>query len=110
MDSGLFHALPVELRGAYLESIYRASAPGAMLFILAFAKGAFPAPPPGGPNAFTEDELRDAVTGYWVIDDIRPAFLHAHVPAAIPLPDMVVRDDEGRVKGPAWLLTAHKPR
>jgi SAM-dependent methyltransferase len=108
MDSGLLHALPVELRDAYLTSIHRAAAPGAMLFILAFAQGAFPAPPPGGPKAFTEDELRDAVAQRWIVDDIRPAFLHAHVPDGLPLPDEVARDDKGRVKGPAWLLTGHK--
>src|ERR1700752_4067598 len=40
LDSGLFHALPPERRQDYLRSIYRAAAPGAALFILAFAAGA----------------------------------------------------------------------
>ena len=108
MDSGLLHALPVTLRRKYLESVHRAAAPGAALFILAFAEGALPAPPQGGPNLFAEDELRDVVSHYWTVDDIRPAFLHAHVPDAIPLPDQIARDDEGRNKGPAWLLSGHK--
>jgi SAM-dependent methyltransferase len=108
MDSGLLHALPVDLRDAYLSSIHRAAAPGASLFILAFAQSAFPAPPPVGPKPFTEDELRDTVSAHWIVDDIRPAFLHAHVPEGIPLPDDVEHDDKGRVKGPAWLLTGHK--
>ena len=30
------------------------------------------------PNEVTEDELRKAVSKYWIVDDIRPAFIHAN--------------------------------
>lgn len=48
VDSGLFHALPPQRRQDYLRSIFRAAAPGAALYILAFAAGALaPAHPTG---------------------------------------------------------------
>jgi hypothetical protein len=52
------------------------------------------------------------VSRYWEIDEIRPAFIHANIPAAaeqndspMPLHD---HDEKGRMKLPAYLLTAHK--
>ena len=53
--------------------MHRAAAPGATYFVLVFAKGAFPAELETKPNEVTEDELRDAVSKYWEIDEIRPA-------------------------------------
>lgn len=111
MDSTLFHSLPIESRDDYLRSVHRAAAPGAVFYVLAFAKGAFPADMPTKPNEVDETELRDAVSRYWQIDEIRPARIHAHVPqvpgspAETPPHD---RDEKGRVKFPAYLLTAHK--
>ncbi|WKG03126.1 class I SAM-dependent methyltransferase [Mycolicibacterium sp. HK-90] len=112
VDSTLFHSLPVEGRDGYLQSIHRASAPGASYYVLVFAKGAFPAELETKPNEVTEDELRAAVSKYWEVDDIRPAFIHANamaVPADVPfeLPPHDV-DEKGRIKFPAFLLTAHK--
>lgn len=110
IDSTLFHSLPVESRDAYLSSVHRAAAPGAGYFILVFAKGAFPEGFPG-PNEVTEDELRTAVSKYWEVDEIRPAWIHANIPQ---IPDMPFempphdKDDKGRTKMPAYLLTAHK--
>src|ERR1700712_818710 len=111
IDSTLFHSLPIEGRDGYQQSAYRAAAPGAVYFILVFAKGAFPAEVEQKPNEVTEDELRAAVGKYWEIDEIRPAFIHAN---AIKMPDVPFEsahgfDDKGRVKFPAFLLTAHKP-
>ena len=87
----------------------RAAAPGAAYYLLVFAKGAFPADQEMKPNEVDEDELRSAVGKYWQIDEIRPAFIHAN---ALPLPGMPVpphdRGEQGRVKFPAFLLTAHK--
>jgi hypothetical protein len=60
--------------------VHRAAAPGAALDVLVFAKGAFPAELEQKPNEVDEDELREAVSKYWEIDDIRPAFIHANVP------------------------------
>ncbi len=111
IDSTLFHSLPVEGRDGYLRSVHRAAAAGANYFVLVFAKGAFPAEMEQGPNEVDEDELRSAVSKYWEIDDIRPAYIHANVqpipgaPFEFPPHD---RDEKGRMKLPAFLLTAHK--
>ncbi|BCI55597.1 SAM-dependent methyltransferase [Mycolicibacterium litorale] len=111
LDSTLFHSLPVEGRDGYLRAIHRAAAPGAQLFILAFAKGAFPAELETKPNEVEESELREAVSRHWTVDDIRPAFIHANAPAMPGVPAEVPydRDEKGRLKFPAFLLTAHKP-
>lgn len=110
LDSTLFHSIPVEGRDGYQQSVYRAAAPGASYYILVFAKGAFPAELDRKPNAVDEDELRAAVGKYWQIDEIRPAAIHANVPQipGMPVPAFE-RDDKGRVKMPAFLLSAHKP-
>lgn len=111
IDSTLFHSLPIEGRDGYLSSIHRASAPGASYFVLVFAKGAFPSEMEVKPNEVTEEELRAAVSKHWEIDDIRPAFIHAN---AIVIPDAPFDppphgvDEKGRIKFPAFLLTAHK--
>jgi SAM-dependent methyltransferase len=111
VDSTLFHSLPVEGRDGYLSSIHRAAAPGASYFVLVFAKGAFPAEWETKPNEVDEDELRAAVSKYWEIDEIRRAYIHANVPQ---IPDAPFefpphdRDEKGRMKLPAYLLTAHK--
>src|SRR5689334_6347995 len=81
-------------------------------FVLVFVKGAFPAESEQKPNEVDEDELREAVSKHWHIDEIRPAFIHANIPPApadsdVPMPEHD-RDDKGRMKLPAYLLTAHK--
>ncbi|MGZ4515357.1 MAG: class I SAM-dependent methyltransferase [Mycobacterium sp.] len=111
VDSTLFHSLPVEGRDGYLSSIHRAAAPRAGLFVLVFAKGAFPAEMEPKPNEVDEDELRAAVSKYWEIDEIRPSFILSNVveipnaPFEFPPHD---RDEKGRMRMPAYLLTAHK--
>jgi SAM-dependent methyltransferase len=110
VDSTLFHSLPVEGRDGYLRSVHRAAAPGARFYILVFAVGAFAAESEMKPNEVTEDELRAAVSQHWSVDDIRPAFIHAHPmtgPPAVGMPDHDT-DDKGRMKLPAFLLTAHR--
>jgi SAM-dependent methyltransferase len=111
VDSTLFHSLPVEGRDGYLSSVHRAAAPGASYYVLVFAKGAFPAEMETGPNEVDEDELRAAVSKYWEIDEIRPAYIHANIPQVSNAPfDFPPhdRDEKGRTKLPAYLLTAHK--
>ncbi|MET0899326.1 MAG: class I SAM-dependent methyltransferase [Mycobacterium sp.] len=110
LDSTLFHSLPIEARDGYQRSVFAAAAPGAAYYILVFAAGAFPPDLEQKPNEVTEAELREAVGKYWTIDEVRPAFIHANMPQipGIPLPPHD-RDDKGRVKMPAFLLTAHKP-
>lgn len=116
MDSTLFHSIPVDARDAYQQAVFRAAAPGAKYFILVFAKGAFPAEAEQKPNEVTEDELREAVGKYWAIDEIRPAFIRASMPTRMPagpgqptfeMPPHAL-DEKGRMKMPAFLLTAHK--
>lgn len=108
IDSTLFHSLPVDRRDAYLRSIHRAAAPGGHLYVLVFAKGAFPPDVEAKPNEVDEDELRAAVSKYFVIDEIRPAKIHAHMPQIPGAPAPVDLDEKGRVKMPAFLLSAHK--
>lgn len=109
IDSTLFHSLPIEGRDGYLRSVARSAALGAVFYILVFAEGAFPAEQELKPNEVGEDELRSAVSRYWQIDEIRPAVI---VGNAVPMPGLPMpnhdRDDKGRFKFPAFLLTAHK--
>jgi hypothetical protein len=66
---------------------------------------------PNGPaNPVTAEELRSVVSPYWVIDDIRPARIHANFPdgALADFPVVDLRDEpNGRKSVPAWLLSAH---
>ena len=111
-DSTLFHSLPVEARDDYLRSVHRAAAPGASYFVLVFAKGAFPAEMATKPNEVDEAELRAAVSKYWEIDEVRPAYIHANIPNIPPGAPFEFpphdRDEKGRMKLPAYLLSAHK--
>ena len=103
--------MPVELRDGYQQSIVRAAAPGASYFVLVFDREGMPA---DGPiNAVTEDELREVVAKYWVIDEIRPARIHANVPDSFlagveAFAGADIRDEgNGRKSMRAWLLSAH---
>jgi 2-heptyl-1-hydroxyquinolin-4(1H)-one methyltransferase len=106
VDSTLFHSMPVELRDGYQRSIVRAAAPGASYFVLVFDRAGMPQSPA---NPVTEGELRDVVSQYWAIDEIRAARIHTNfpgVPAEFPVLDL--RDEgNGRTSMPAWLLSAH---
>lgn len=106
VDSTLFHSIPVEAREGYQQSIVRAAAPGASYFVLVFDKSAIPE---GPPFAVTADELRDVVSKYWVIDEIKPARLHAVFPDDFPgFGGVPLRDEAGGRKSAAgWLLSAH---
>lgn len=112
LDSGLFHALPPERRQDYLRSISRAAAPGAGLYILAFAAGALGNSDGPGPRGFTEAELRDTVGQLWRVEDIRPARLYGNAGALASAPDLpshLEHDGEGHFLAPGFLLSAHKP-
>jgi SAM-dependent methyltransferase len=110
VDSTLFHSMPVELRDGYQQSIVRAAAPGASYFVLVFDATNWPA---GGPaHPVTEQELRDVVSKYWVIGEVRPARIHANfagndLGAAEFAGDTLHDEGNGRTSVPAWLLTAH---
>lgn len=111
VDCTLFHSMPVELRAGYQRSIVAAAAPGASYFVLVFDSASMPT---SGPlNSVSEDELRAAVSPYWVIDEIRPARIHANLPeeALAPLRDAggtdLRKEGRGRTSIGAWLLSAH---
>lgn len=110
VDSTLFHSMPVELRDGYQQSIVRAAAPGASYYVLVFDRAGMPAE--GPVNAVTEDELREVVSKYWVVDEIRPARIHANVPQGFLEGFQAfaadVRDEgNDRKSVGAWLLSAH---
>ena len=106
VDSTLFHSMPVELRDGYQRSIVRAAKPGASYYVLVFARTGEGAPA----NPVTEDELRDVVSKYWVIDEIRPARIHGNF-VGTDSPEFpfegVCDEGNGRKSLPAWLLSAH---
>ncbi len=106
VDSTLFHSIPVEAREGYQQSIRRAAAPGASYFALVFDRAAVPE---GPINAVTADELREVVSKYWVVDEIRPARLYANLPeGSFELPFVDVRDEPNGLKSVGgWLLSAH---
>lgn len=107
VDSTLFHSMPVELRDGYQRSIVRAAAPGASYFVLVFDRTGMPE---GPANPVTEAELRELVSKYWVIDEIRPARIHANIPDGgfAEFANLDLRDEgNGRKSMPAWLLSAH---
>jgi 2-heptyl-1-hydroxyquinolin-4(1H)-one methyltransferase len=107
VDSTLFHSIPVEAREGYQQSIVRAAAPGASYYALVFDRAGLPE---GPANPVTAEELRDVVSKYWVIDEIKPARIHAVLQEgfAAPMPFGDVRDEpNGRKSVRAWLLTAH---
>lgn len=111
VDCTLFHSMPIELREGYQRSIVAAAAPGASYFVLVFDSASMPI---GGPvNPVTEHELREAVSPYWVIDEIRPARIHANLPeeALAGMEEFGAADlrdeGQGRTSVGAWLLSAH---
>lgn len=110
IDSTLFHSMPVELREGYQRSIVRAAAPGASYFVLVFDRNSMQE---GPANAVTEDELREIVGKYWVIDEIRPARIHANVADSFAesfaqfAGGKLREEPNGRKSVAAWLLSAH---
>ena len=106
VDSTLFHSIPVELRDGYQRSIVRAAAPGASYFALVFDRAGMPE---GPANPVTADELRDVVAKYWIIDEIRPARIHANLPKGFPALGFLDIADEpnGRKSVGAWVISAH---
>ncbi|MDH6197321.1 SAM-dependent methyltransferase [Mycobacterium frederiksbergense] len=110
VDSTLFHSMPVQLRDGYQQSIVRAAAPGASYFVLVFDKATMGDTGPANP--VSEEELREVVGKYWVIDDVRPARIHANVPPEFvnfaDFAGLDLRDEgNGRKSMAAWLLQAH---
>lgn len=105
--------MPVELREVYHQSIVWAAAPGASYFVLVFEAAGMATDSPV--NAVTEYELRDVVSKYWEIDEIRAALIHAYVPEqyagfleAFGGTD-IRGEPNGRKSVGAWLLLGASP-
>ena len=87
----------------------RAAAPGASYFALVFDKIGQPGNHTDAANAFTANELRDVVSRYWIIDELRAARAHANVPDGFTLPGLESQDEPaGRKSMRAWLVCAHR--
>ena len=110
VDSTLFHSMPGRAREGYQQSIARAAAPGRRISCWCSTRRECRDSPA---HPVTADELRDMVSKYWEIDEIRPARIHANVPeefaeffkgsAATDIRD----EGNGRKSVGAWLLSAH---
>lgn len=118
IDSTLFCSIPPEIRVGYQQSIARAAAPDASYFVLAANKAAIPeflGSKGQGLHAVTEAELRNTVEPHWIVDDISPAAMYGVMPDLTAVPPVLAdylqtldQDDKGRIKTPAWRLTAHR--
>jgi 2-heptyl-1-hydroxyquinolin-4(1H)-one methyltransferase len=113
VDSTLFHSMPIELREPYLASVARAAAPEAAYFVLTFDAATFDRAAHNDRismpvNPVTADELRDAVSKYWAVDEIKAARIHALRPGdGVQMPFDFREEPNGRLSAPGWLLTAH---
>jgi 2-heptyl-1-hydroxyquinolin-4(1H)-one methyltransferase len=113
IDCTLFNALPVDLRDAYQQGIVRAAAPAASYFVLVLDKAAFANARDNPATPVSRDELRDVVSKYWIIDEIRPARIHSNAPKeGTPAFTGVEFMDEpnGRKSIAGWLVSAHLGR
>jgi SAM-dependent methyltransferase len=113
VDSALFHSMPVAFRSGYIASMARAAAPGARFYVLAFDRGAMPDAPMDRVCPVDSDELAEAVSQAWVVDEVRPARHHFVLPKILPahFATSEFRDEpDGRKSVAAWLLSAHLPR
>src|SRR5271157_1888186 len=109
VDSTLFHAMPVDRREGYQQSIVRAAAPGASYYVLVFDSASVPV---GPVNSVSAEELDSVVGKFWTVEEIRPARIHVNIPEGWDgfrgFAQEGVRDESnGRKSIPAWLLSAH---
>jgi SAM-dependent methyltransferase len=111
VDSALFHAMPVDRREGYQQSIVRAAAPGASYYVLVFDSASVPV---GPVNSVSAEELESIVSRYWTVEEIRPARIHVKIREGWEgfrgFAQNGVRDEgNGRKSVPAWLLSATRP-
>jgi len=108
LDAVPLHAGRVAPR---VSAVHRASRRSrASYFVLVFDRTQLPeGSVPGPAHPVTDDELRDVVSRYWVVDDIRNARIHGNLPPDFGgLPGVELRDEpKGRKSIAAWLLSAH---
>ncbi|MEO7196639.1 MAG: class I SAM-dependent methyltransferase [Pseudonocardiaceae bacterium] len=110
LDSALYHCLDQEQRRRYAAALYRATRPGALLYLFCF-----PDTTPGGPPAplrVSEHNLRTTLNGAgWTITDLRQTIYL--VDAAVvgdQLADQYYdrTEDNTRIQIPMWALQAHR--
>lgn len=85
VDSGLLHTFSDPDSARYVAALRRVCRPGGLVHVLAISDAAEYLP---GPRRLSEQQMRAAFTGGWVIELLRPTTMHG------PLP--------------AWLLTARR--
>lgn len=72
IDSGVFHVFPDPERARYVDSLHGVIVPGGRYLMLCFSE----LEPDGwGPRRVTRDEIRDAFSSGWEVEDIEPANL-----------------------------------
>jgi SAM-dependent methyltransferase len=111
IDGLVFHCLPEELRDGYVESSARALRPGGRFFALVFSTDAFPPDANFGPRPFTETQLREIISRYLVVDEVRPARAWVNVPRTLPTGfeyRNVTIGSDGRAQLPSFLVSAHR--
>ena len=77
LDCGLFHVFDDDERPAYVASLASALEPAGTLHLLCFSDRQ---PGPVGPRRVTQQELRDAFTDGWDIDEIVAATFSTNLP------------------------------
>jgi SAM-dependent methyltransferase len=111
IDGLVFHCLPEGLRAGYIKSVAEALRPGGKFFGLVFSTDAFPPGAEFGPRPFTETDLREVVSGFLVVDEVRPARAWVNVPGTLPdgfeYRNVTIGSD-GRAQLPSLLVSAHR--
>lgn len=118
LDSALYHCLTAEQRDAYAAALARVTLPGATLHLFCFAdegNDAF-----GLPMHVSQDDLREHLGRHWTIKSIertdyttalRPETWVAELEAQLGVTmdiDRLRTDDEGRILGAVWHVTADR--
>lgn len=102
IDSALFHIFDEHTRPRYVESLHRASRPGALVHVLAIAEDA-----PGIAPRVGEETIRTAFTRGWQLEDLRKT----HYRGALVLEEhatTVGRPLGEHIDLPAWLARVRK--
>jgi hypothetical protein len=74
IDSGLFHVFSDEDRARYVAGLAHVTKPGGRLFLLCFSDEE---PGTQGPRRVSKGEIREAFSGGWDVEEIRPARFEA---------------------------------
>jgi SAM-dependent methyltransferase len=122
VDSALYHCLSEDERHRYMDALYRACKPGAVLHLFCFSEDlpeTFPAP-----FRISERNLRETVGAKWEITRLEPTHYAASssidsvaetmkdvLPGLEGVHEAVAglgRDEHGRITVPVWQLAARR--